>query len=139
MKTLLLKSVAGKFFNSVIGLLVILLLPVLVGANDYGKYVVIWGVVVLIGQLSALGLPIIYVRKGVDYLKAKNNDSIKDTNAFSLLSLSTLLPIFFALILLLSEDLGLAFNDYIYIFMSAAFLFLFRLINGYNRGCGEVL
>ena len=68
MKALLLKSISGKLINSIIGLLIISLLPILVGSEEYGKYIVIWGMVVLIGQLSALGLPIMYVRMGVDYL-----------------------------------------------------------------------
>ena len=139
MKALLLKSISGKLINSIIGLLIISLLPILVGSEEYGKYIVIWGMVVLIGQLSALGLPIMYVRMGVDYLTLKSTKMVLRSNYFSLLNLLISLPIFFVVVFLFSDNLNLYMHDYLLIFTSAGILFVFRLVNGYNRGCGEVL
>ena len=139
LKSLLLKSGFGKAINSAVGLLVILAVPKLVGADDYGKYVVTWGVIVLIAQLSALGLPIIYVRRGVDYLKTNDINSMIDVNGFVLLTSIVLLPFWLFLILTLNDDLLLGPYGYVYTVISALFFFLFRIINGYNRGCGEVL
>jgi O-antigen/teichoic acid export membrane protein len=139
LKALLLKSISGKLINSIIGLLIISLLPILVGSEEYGKYIVIWGMVVLIGQLSALGLPIMYVRMGVDYLTLKSTKMVLRSNYFSLLNLLISLPIFFVVVFLFSDNLNLYMHDYLLIFTSAGILFVFRLVNGYNRGCGEVL
>jgi len=110
----------------------------MVGGDEYGKYIVIWGMVVLIGQLSALGLPIMYVRMGADYLNSKSANSLPNSNYFSMVNLMILLPVFFLIILIFYDKIDLFVHDYLLIFISAGLLFIFRLVNGYNRGSGEV-
>lgn len=137
MRRLFLSSLFGKIVASLIGAIVVFYVPKLLGGALYGQYVLVWGFVIIVSQSILLGTPIEYIKIGADVKSGRKVDlSILNSYALSLVVVTPI--IFFLIYFLFYQDL-IDDTPLGYLLLSVLFLIMFRCLNGYNRGVGNVI